>query len=122
MSSYKDLDIYKLSLELFYLVHQASFKLPKNEVYELGSQLRRSSDSVVTNIVEGYGRSSYKADFIRFLTFSWASCLETINHLEKINYLYGGVIPNIDELIIRYIELSSKIFNFIKYVKQNWKT
>jgi four helix bundle protein len=46
-----------------------SLKLPKHELYELGSQLRRSSDSVTTNIVEGYGRKRYKADFIKFLTF-----------------------------------------------------
>lgn len=122
MSSYKDLDIYKNSLELFYIVHLASLKLPKHELYELGSQLRRSSDSVVTNIVEGYGRKTYKAEFIRFLTFSWSSCLETANHLEKINHLYQGTIEDLENLIIRYNELSAKIFNFIKYVEQNWKT
>ncbi len=122
MSSYRDLDIYKISLELFYIVHPASLRLPKYEMYELGSQLRRSSDSVVTNIVEGYGRKSYKAEFIRFLTFSWSSCLETVNHLEKINHLYKGIISNNEDLIARYNELSSKIFNFIKYVEQNWKT
>lgn len=122
MSSYKDLDIYKISLELFYIVHPAFLKLPKYELYELGSQLRRSSDTVVTNIVEGYGRKSYKAEFIRFLTFSWSSCLETVNHLEKINHLYFGTIENLEDLIIRYNELSAKIFSFIKYVEQNWKT
>ena len=122
MSSYRDLDIYKISLELFYIVHPSSLKLPKYEMYELGSQLRRSSDSVVTNIVEGYGRKKYKAEFVRFLFFSWSSCLETVNHLEKINHLYNGVIENNEELILKYNELSSKIFNFIKYVEQNWKT
>ena len=70
MSSYRDLDIYKIGLELFYITHPASLKLPKYELYELGSQLRRSSDSVVTNIVEGYGRKRYKADFIKFLVYS----------------------------------------------------
>jgi hypothetical protein len=39
MSSYRDLDIYNISLELFYSVHPASLKLPKHELYELGSQL-----------------------------------------------------------------------------------
>ena len=67
MNSYKDLDIYKMALDLFYKVHPASLLLPKYELYELGSQLRRSSDSIVSNIVEGYGRKRYKADFIRFL-------------------------------------------------------
>ncbi len=64
----------------------------------------------------------YKAEFVRFLFFSWSSCLETVNHLEKINHLYNEVIENNEELILKYNELSSKIFNFIKYVEQNWKT
>lgn len=122
MSSYKDLDIYKISLELFYIVHAASLKLPKYEMYELGSQLRRSSDSVPTNIVEGYGRKRYKADFIKFLTYSWASSLETVSHIEKIAKLYPGIIENEQEFISRYNELSAKIYNFIKYVEENWRT
>ena len=122
MKSYKDLEIYNLGLELFYLSHSYTLKLPKYEMYELGSQLRRSSDSVPTNIVEGYGRKRYKADFLKFLTYSWASCLETVFHIEKITKLYPDVIPNYEELINRYNELSAKIFNFIKYVEENWRT
>ncbi len=122
MNSYKDLDIYQISLSLFYEVHPASLLLPKYELYELGSQLRRASDSVTTNIVEGYGRKRYKADFIRFLVFSHSSCLETKNHLEKIDNLYKGVILNNKQLITQYDILEAKIFNFIKYVEENWKT
>ena len=122
MSSYRDLDIYNISLELFYSVHPASLKLPKHELYELGSQLRRSSDSVSTNIVEGYGRKKYKAEFVKFLTYSYASCLETVFHIEKIAKLYPEIIENEQEFINRYNELSAKIYNFIKYVEDNWKT
>jgi four helix bundle protein len=53
MKSYKDLERYNLSLSLFYKMHAVSLKLLKYELYELGSQIRRASDSVVTNIVEG---------------------------------------------------------------------
>jgi four helix bundle protein len=122
MSSYQDLDIYKNSLDLFYEVHAASLLLPKYELYELGSQIRRSSDSVNSNIVEGYGRNRYKAEFIRFLVFSHSSCLETKGHLIKINHLYEGLIPNIEKYISDYDILGAKIFNFIKYVESNWKT
>lgn len=94
MKSYKDLDIYNLGLELFYLSHAYYLQLPKYDIYELGSQLRRSSDSVPTNLVEGYGRKRYKADFVKFLTYSRASCLETVFHIEKITKLYPDVIPN----------------------------
>ena len=122
MSSYQDLDIYKISLELFYEIHAASLLLPKYEMYELGSQIRRSADSVNSNIVEGYGRNRYKAEFIRFLVFSHSSCLETKGHLIKINNLYKDLIPNIEGYITDYDNLGAKIFNFIKYVESNWKT
>jgi len=122
MSSYKDLEIYTMGLELFYKAHGASLKLPKHEMYELGSQFRRSADAVATNIVEGYGRKRYKADFIKFLTYSYASCLETVFHLQKIVTLYPKIFDNEQEFIDKYHELSAKIYNFIKYVEQNWKT
>jgi len=122
MKSYKDLEVYNLGLELFYKCHCYSLKLPKYELYELGSKLRRSADSVATDIVEGYGRKKYKPDFVRFLTYSYASCLETVFHIEKISILYPEIIENKTEFISKYNELSSKIYNFTKYVEENWKT
>ena len=66
MNSYQDLDIYKISLALFYKTHQTTFLLPKHELYELGSQVRRSSDSVNSNIVEGYGEKDIKLILLNF--------------------------------------------------------
>jgi four helix bundle protein len=119
--SYKDLDIYTISLDLFLKVHPKTLQLPKYELYELGSQLRRSSDSVVSNIVEGYGRRRYKADFIRFLVFSHSSCLETIGHLYKITVLYPNLKVEFEPFIQIYENLGGKIFNFMSFVEKNWK-
>lgn len=82
-NNYRDLYIYNSFLSL---------KLPRYELYELGSQVRSSSDPVVTNIVEGYGRKRYKADFIRFLSYSHASNDETIFHFNKLLHLYPNII------------------------------
>jgi len=120
--SYKDLDVYKISFDLFIKVHQFSRKLPKFELYELGSQIRRSADSVNSNIVEGYGRKRYKADFIKFLVYSHASNDETINHLKKISRLYPDLSQEADELSVTYDLLGGKLNNFIDYVINNWKT
>lgn len=120
MKNYKDLDIYNLSLYLFYKSHTASLQLPKYELYELGSQLRRSSDSVVTNIVEGYGRKKYKQDFIKFLTYSHASTLETICHLEKLEFLYPLLSDEMKLIKKEYDMLGAKIFSFLRYVEKNW--
>lgn len=120
MKSYKDLEIYTLSLSLFYKTHALSLKLPKYELYELGSQIRRSADSVVSNIVEGYGRKQYKADFLKFLTYSHASNLETGCHFEKFWNLYPHLVEEAKQLQKEYDILGAKIFTFIKYVKNHW--
>ena len=86
MKSYRDLDIYNEAKRLAIKIHKLSLTLPKVELYEEGSQIRRSSKSVAANIVEGYGRGRYKADFIKYLVYSQSECDETIVHLPiKVN-------------------------------------
>ena len=80
--SYKNLEIWKLSEEIVIEIHKMSLKLPKFEMYEEGAQIRRSSKSVKSNLVEGYSRRNYKNEYIRFITFALASNDETIDHLE----------------------------------------
>jgi four helix bundle protein len=58
--------------------------LPEFEMYEEGSQIRRSSRSIRSNIVEGNGRRPYNQDFIRFLTYAHASCNQSIDHPETL--------------------------------------
>ena len=120
MKSYKDLDIYNLAFAYAVEVHKASLKSPKFELYEQGSQVRRSSKSVKDKIVEGYGRRTYKQDFIKFLTYSHASLLECLSQLEMIDELYE--ISEIKDLRGKYDQLGGKIFSFIQYVEKNWKT
>ena len=83
--SYRKLEVWQLARDVSIGVHRMSIDLlPKFEMYEEGSQIRRSSKSIRSNIVEGYGRRRYKQDFIRFLTYAHASCDETIDHLETL--------------------------------------
>lgn len=118
MKSYKDLDIYNLAFEYAIEVHEISLKLPKHELYEQDSQVRRSSKSIKDNIVEGFGRKIYKNEFIKFLTYAYASLLECKSQLEMMSQLY----PEIDfnSLVEKYDNLGAKLFKFTKYVEQNW--
>lgn len=100
-------------------MHDLSLTLPKFELYEQGPQVRPSSKSIKDQIVEGYGRRRYKADFIKFLVYAHASCDETINQLETINHIYFQENP-IKDLIDEYNVLGSKINRFIKYVETSW--
>ena len=83
--SYKNLEIWKLADELVVEIHEMTLtRLPKFEMFEEGGQIRRSSKSVKSTIVEGYGRKRYKAEFIKFLVYSLGSNDETIDHLETL--------------------------------------
>ena len=120
MKSYRDLNIYNDAFEMAIKTHRLSFKMPKYELYELGSQIRRSAQSIRSNIIEGYGRKIYKNEFIKFLTYAYSSCLETQSHIEMMDVLY-----NLDEdkvFFKKYDDLGKQIFAFIEYVRKNWKT
>ena len=98
-----------------------SLKLPKYEMYEEGSQIRRSSKGITSCIVEGYGKKIYKAEFVKFLIYAHASCDETILHL---NFVKDTHVFNSDELkslFDAYDELGRKINRFTKYVENEWK-
>ena len=83
--SYKNLDVWKLARELAVEIHKMTLnELPKFEMFEGGSQIRRSIKSVKSTIVEGYGRRRYKQEFLRFLSYAIASNDETIDHLETL--------------------------------------
>ncbi len=121
MSGYKDLEIYQIAYELSLKLHELSLQLPKYEMFEQGSQIRRSSKSIKDQIAEGYGRRRYKADFIRFLIYAQASCDECINQIETIATLYPDN-NGWKDLIEPYNVLGKKINNFIKYVEKSWRT
>jgi four helix bundle protein len=83
--SYRKLEIWELARDVAVEIHKMTLtELPKFEMYEVGSQIRRSAKSIRSNIVEGYGRRRYKQDYIRFLTYALASCHETTDHLETL--------------------------------------
>ena len=83
--SYRDLGIWQLARDLAIKVHKMTLEqLPKFEMYEVGSQIRRASKSISSNIVEGFGRKQYRNEYIKFLTYALASCNETIDHIEML--------------------------------------
>lgn len=120
MKSYRDLEVYKESKRLAVEIHKITLMLPKFELYEEGSQIRRSSKAVTSAIVEGYGRRRYKADFVRFLIYAQSECDETIVHLD---FLYETEslkdLEKYNQLKSDYDSLSKRINKFIQWVEDN---
>ena len=124
MNSYRDLEIWRMARELAVDVHRMTLEeLPEFELYEAGSQIRRSSKSIRSNIVEGFGRRRYKGDFIRFSTFALASCDETIDHLEGL--FDTGSLTNeelFENLQSRYDTLGRKLNRFVVSIDEQHRT
>src|SRR5207249_9976349 len=122
--SYRHLEIWKLARQVAIAVHRMTLQnLPKFEMYEEGSQIRRSAKSVAANIVEGYGWRRYKQEFIRFLIFAHASCDETIDHLEML--FDTGSLENktvYRDLSSQLDLLGRKLNVFIDSVERSYRT
>lgn len=120
MKSYRDLEVFKESKRLAVSIHKVSLTLPKFEMYEEASQIRRSSKAVATAIVEGYGRRRYKADFIRFLIYSQSECDETILHLDFLfeTQSYKNA-ESYNQLKNEYDNLSKRINKFTQWVEDH---
>lgn len=75
MRDYKKFTVWEKSHNLTLQIYNAIIKYPKEEIFGLISQMKRSSSSIPTNIAEGCGRNSDK-DFCRFLYFAYGSANE----------------------------------------------
>jgi four helix bundle protein len=77
-----ELDVYKLSVEAGMAVFEITRSYPKEELYSLTDQIRRSSRSVSGQIVEGWRRRKYEAAFVNKLNEAEGEAAETQAWLE----------------------------------------
>ena len=112
VSTHKDLDVWKKSMDLAAQVYSLTARFPKEELYGLTSQIRRSAVSIPSNIAEGAARHSRK-EFIQFLHIASGSVaeLETqlllairmgftpgdsiISHVEEVRKLLLGLLRSL---------------------------
>ena len=76
MPIYKDLIIFQKADDLAFQIYKITKDFPKEELYGITSQIRRSALSVPANIVEGHARKS-KKEFKHFINIALGSLAET---------------------------------------------
>lgn len=81
MKTFRDLLIWQKSMSLVTEIYHLTNSFPKEEIYGLSSQIRRSAISIPSNIAEGYGRDG-NSDYLRFLNISISSLFEIQTQLE----------------------------------------
>ena len=119
--SYRNLLIYQKAHELGVKVHFFSMKLPKYELYETGSQLRRASKSISANIVEGYGRRNYVSDYYRFLVYAHSSCDEAIEWIEYIRDCHENLQEKARRVLAGFEELGRMMNGFRRARRDNFQ-
>lgn len=103
MHDYKKLKIWENSIDLAVDIYKLTQLFPKEELYNLTSQIRRSAVSVPSNIAEGAGRNSNK-EFLNFLSIANGSCSELDTQLTIANRL--NFVSSED-----FIEFQNKIYH-----------
>jgi four helix bundle protein len=113
MRNFQELDIWNKSHQLSLSVYKITRVFPKDELYGLVSQLRRSSSSIATNIAEGCGRNT-NPELKRFLTYSAGSCSELQYQLLLSKDLSYLDLESYKELSKTVVEVRKMIYAFIR--------
>jgi four helix bundle protein len=96
VSSYRDLKVWQLAMQLSETVYRVTDGFPAKEMYGLTSQMRRAVVSVPSNIAEGHARDSTK-EFLRFLSVAQGSLaeLETQFVSRRLGFVSDTVITDL---------------------------
>jgi four helix bundle protein len=114
MKSYKDLDAWKISMNLVKEIYLVTKKFPKEELYVLTAQTKRAAISIPSNIAEGIGRQ-YKKDTLQFLHISRGSLyeLETVlNIAVMVEILPEEKFNTIIELLDKSLKILNGLINY----------
>lgn len=114
MSNHKDLEAWKFSINFVTEIYELTKSFPKEEIYGLTNQIRRSAVSVPSNIAEGSARQTDK-EFLQFLYIAIGSLAELETQLIIANNLH--YIKIIDSHLDKIIVIRKLIIGLIKYLK-----
>ncbi len=116
MKTHKDLEVWQKAIALVTDVYNQTSDFPKEEMYGLVSQLRRSAVSIPSNIAEGAARQSNK-EFIQFLYVALGSLMELDTQLIIAKNLNCLSIESLNDLQSKTDEIGKMLNGLIKYRK-----
>jgi four helix bundle protein len=114
----KDLKVYQLSYQLAMEIFEVTKKFPKEEIYSLTDQMRRSSRSVSINIREGFAKRKYEQVFIRHLNDSLGSSEETRGWLDFAKDCLYITKSEYNSLDNGYDQVNAMLYSLMN----NWQT
>jgi len=119
IKSFKDLKIWQKGIHLVEEVYTISRSFPKEEMYGLKSQLRRSAVSIPSNIAEGFARL-HNREYRNFLYISLGSCAELTTQIIIASRLKYVEKIKADTLLNEIEEISKMTMSLIKKLNTNY--
>jgi len=109
----ENLVVWQKSINLVEIIYKLTSNFPKEELYSLTSQIRRSSISIPSNIAEGKGRNSVK-EFINFLHIALGSLFELKTQLYisvRLKYITEYEFDKIQNLLVEIEKMINSLIN-----------
>ncbi len=119
--SFRDLVVWKRAMELTVAVYRLTQEFPREEMYGLTSQVRRSVISIPSNVAEGQGRLNV-GEFKQFLGIARGSNFEVQTQLEIARALKFGNAAMIDEAERLSHEVGKMLFGLIESIRDSSPT
>ena len=119
--TFKDLDCWKAARKLKIEIAEMIKTFPRDEKYELISQIRRSSRSVTANIAEGYGRFHFQEN-IQYCRQARGSLYETQDHLITAfdeGYITNDSLNSYESQIDKVLKILNGYIGYLKRAKTN---
>lgn len=107
IKNFRDLNIWKLGMEIAADIYKETKQFPQQELYGLSSQMRRAAVSIPSNIAEGFARK-YNKEYRQFLYIGLGSCAELQTHIE-IAYSQGYLSEEIRAALSEKIDHISRM-------------
>lgn len=122
ITSFEDLEVYKKLFDLHLEIHEITLTFPNFETYELGSQLRRSSNSIAANLAEGWNNKHINI-YLEGINRALGELRETMHHL-SVAFRKGYITKEkYESLVQRYGEAGRMLRGLeqsLERSKRNW--
>lgn len=117
MQDFRKLKVWEKSHQLTLSIYKTTQYFPKEELYGINSQLRRSAASIATNIAEGCGRSGDN-EFAHFITIAIGSASETEYHLILAHDIGYTDKDTYEKLIEQTNSVKKMLISLLKRIKE----
>jgi four helix bundle protein len=111
LRSFRELEVWKLAMDLAEACYRITKSFPKDELFGMTSQVRRSAASIPANIAEGQGREHTK-EFLNHLSVARGSLMELQTHLllgQRVGLLKDNDLDTLIALCERVSQMISRL-------------